>query len=71
MVPKVLDDHQATPVKDSWYEEKTQHVANLVSEMSYPVIALCERCYGRIRLATKNQMEWVHVPTEETEEEKQ
>jgi len=54
--------HQALPVKDSWYEERTQHPANLKNDVSYPVIAVCKTCYGRIRLAQKAQMEWQHVP---------
>lgn len=56
--------HIATPVKDSWYEERTQLPASLIREASYPVVALCQACSQRIRLAEKNQMEWVHVPEE-------
>jgi hypothetical protein len=67
-IPKVPGGgHQALPVKDSWYEERSQHPANLLSDMAYPIIAVCQRCFGRIRLATKNQMEWVHLPTDETQ----
>jgi hypothetical protein len=58
----VTGDHQADPVKDSWYEEESQHPANLLAVASYPVIAVCKRCHGRIRLDEKVQMEWVHVP---------
>lgn len=65
-IPKSPDGgHQATPVKDSWYEERTALPANLLNEMSYPVIAVCQRCSGRIRLRTKNQYEWAHVPEKE------
>lgn len=61
-LPKAPDGgHIATPVKDSWYEESSQHPANLKSEASYPVIAVCQTCCVRIRLAEKSQMEWVHV----------
>jgi hypothetical protein len=56
--------HQATPVKDSWYSEKTLQVANLKAEGAYPVIAVCQRCSGRIRLAHYRQMEWRHVPAD-------
>jgi hypothetical protein len=61
-MPKVVGDHQGDPVKDSWYEEGSQHPANLLAVASYPVIAVCRRCHKRIRLAQKTQMEWVHVP---------
>jgi hypothetical protein len=61
-VPHVLDAHQAMPVDGSWYEERSQHPANLRAEASYPVIAVCKRCSGRIRLAQLLQMEWTHVP---------
>lgn len=57
--------HDALPVQDSWYEERTALPANLRSETSYPVIAVCKTCSGRIRLWTKNQMEWAHVPEKE------
>lgn len=61
-LPKVAGDHEAVPVKDSWYEEQSLHPANLRAVASYPVIAVCKTCHGRIRLADKRQMEWVHVP---------
>lgn len=62
-LPDIPDGtHQANPVKDSWYSERTQHVANLKAEGSYPVIAVCTRCHRRIRLAHYRQMEWAHVP---------
>jgi hypothetical protein len=60
--PKAVDGHQALPVKDSWYEERSQHPANLKAPASYPVIAVCKRCHGRIRLSGPLQMEWTHVP---------
>lgn len=58
------DGHQAMPIADSWYEERTLHVANLKAQGSYPVIAVCQRCHRRIRLARLAQMEWAHVPVE-------
>ena len=61
-VPYVLDGHQAMPVEGSWYSERSQHPANLKAEFDYPVIAVCQRCGGRIRLAQLLQMEWTHVP---------
>jgi hypothetical protein len=61
-IPFVLDGHQALPVEGSWYEERSQHPANLKAPASYPVIAVCQRCGGRIRLAQLLQMEWTHVP---------
>jgi hypothetical protein len=61
----VPGSHQALPVGDSWYNERTQHPANLLSEFDYPVIAVCTRRSGRIRLARKTQMEWVHVSAEQ------
>lgn len=62
-IPHVMDGtHQAVPVKDSWYSERTQHPANLLAEFAYPVIAVCQVCHGRIRLAERAQMEWAHVP---------
>jgi len=57
------DGHRAMPIADSWYEEDTQHQANLKAYSSYPVIALCQRYHGRIRLARMTQMEWAHVPS--------
>ena len=59
--PKAIEGHLAEPVKGSWYEERSQHPANLLAPASYPVIAVCDRCHGRIRLAEKRQMEWTHV----------
>ena len=68
--PKVPEGgHQALPVADSCYSEKTQLPANLQNEVSYPVIAVCSACHGRIRLAQMVQMEWVHVPASETQKE--
>jgi hypothetical protein len=61
-IPKVTEEHQALPVKDSWYCERTQHPARLRCEFDYPVIAVCKTCNGRIRLAERAQMEWTHVP---------
>lgn len=61
-VPHVLDEHQGLPVEGSCYEERSQHPANLKAEGSYPVIAVCQTCSGRIRLAQRLQMEWTHVP---------
>lgn len=61
-LPHVPGSHQAIPVEDSWYEERTLQVANLKAEASYPVIAVCKRCHGRIRLSELRQMEWAHVP---------
>lgn len=55
------DGHQAMPVRDSWYEERTQHPANMKATASYPVVAVCRRCHGRIRLAAPAQAEWSHV----------
>jgi hypothetical protein len=63
MLPKTPGGgHQAAPVKDSWYSEKTQLPANLKAENHYPVVAVCQVCHGRIRLAELRQMEWVHMP---------
>lgn len=61
-IPKATGGHTATPIHDSWYNEKTQHPANLRNDFDYPVIAVCKTCHGRIRLAVLQQMEWVHVP---------
>jgi hypothetical protein len=54
---------QAEPVKDSWYEERSQHPANLNSDAvgAWPVIAVCAGCHGRIRRTGKRQP-WRHVP---------
>jgi hypothetical protein len=47
----------------------TQHPARPLNELSYPVIAVCQRCRSRIRLAQRIQMEWRHETAEETKEE--
>lgn len=62
-IPHTLGGHQAMPVKDSWYSERSQRPADLLDGASYPVIAECQRCHGRIRLAGKSQMEWTHDAT--------
>jgi hypothetical protein len=59
---RVPSGHQALPVKDSWYSERTQHPAVLTAPASYPVIAVCQTCHQRIRLAVPTQMEWTRVP---------
>jgi len=64
VLPKVTGSHEATPVKDSWYSERTQHPANLLADFDYPVIAVCETCHGRIRLDFKIQMQWRHADAE-------
>lgn len=65
-IPKAPDGgHIATPVRDSWYNERTQHPANLKNDFDYPIIAVCQTCNGRIRLAVLQQMEWVHVRGEQ------
>lgn len=56
------DGHRPMPVDDSWYEERSQHPANLKAPASYPVVAVCQTCHGRIRLAELLQVEWTHVP---------
>lgn len=58
--PGVPGAHQAVPVEDSWYEERSQHPANLKAPASYPVIAVCHGCHGRIRRAGPGR-EWAHV----------
>jgi hypothetical protein len=65
----VPDGHQATPVKGNCYEERSQHPANLKALASYPVIAVCQTCHGRIRLAEPLQMEWTHVPGDQEPED--
>lgn len=61
-IPKAPDgEHIATPIKDSYYSERTLHPANLKNSFDYPVIAVCQTCSVRIRLAVLEQMEWVHV----------
>lgn len=57
------DGHQAVPVEGSWYCERSTWPANLKAVASYPVVALCGQCHGRIRLASPGQAEWSHVPT--------
>lgn len=63
---KVTGTHEALPIKDSWYEERTLHPANLKNAFCYPVIAVCQRCHVRIRLARLTQMEWTHAPAEDS-----
>lgn len=58
------DGHQAVPVEGSWYCERSTWPANLKAVASYPVVALCGQCHGRIRLAAYGQREWAHVPAE-------
>jgi hypothetical protein len=57
--------HQAAPVEGSWYCERTTWPANLRAWSAYPVIAVCRRCHGRIRMAERGQPEWAHVATAE------
>lgn len=54
--------HRAVPVEDSWYCERSTWPANLKAVASYPVIAVCEGCHGRIRRAEPGQADWSHVP---------
>jgi len=58
----VTSGHQATPIEGSWYEEQSTWPANLRAMASYPVIAVCQRCHGRIRRAEIGEAEWAHVP---------
>lgn len=62
VVPKFTEQHEAAPVAESWYEERTQHPANLRNSYAYPVIAVCTSCGCRIRLEHIGQLEWRHVP---------
>jgi hypothetical protein len=48
-IAEAPDAHQAFPIEDSWYEEASQHPANLRAFGAYPVIAVCKGCHGRIR----------------------
>jgi hypothetical protein len=55
---------QALPVRGTHRCEKTGQRTNLVNPADYPVIAECYWCHDRMRLAVKNQMEWMHAPLE-------
>ena len=55
--------HQALPVRGSYRSEKTGQPANLMNASDYPVAGERHWCHGQIRLATRNQMEWVHDAT--------
>ena len=59
-IAEAPDAHQAFPIEDSWYEEASQHPANLRAFGAYPVIAVCKGCHGRIRRAGLGR-EWEHV----------
>jgi hypothetical protein len=63
-IPRLPGAHQALPIEDSWYEERTQHPANLKAVASYPVTAVCKVCHRRIKLAEIRQMDWAHVPAD-------
>ena len=56
-IPGAPGAHQAVPVEDSWYEERSTWPANLNSEAegAWPVIAVCTGCHGRIRRTGKRQ----------------
>lgn len=56
------DGHRAVPVDGSWYSEDPVRRANLNHDRAYPVLAACQGCRGRIRLASRDQEEWAHVP---------
>lgn len=58
--------HQALPVKGTSRSEKTGQPASLLADSDYPVTAECHWCHGRIRLARRDQMEWVHAPEPQT-----
>jgi hypothetical protein len=52
--------HEAVPVDDSWYEERSTWPANLKAFGSYPVTAVCKDCHERIRCGALGQG-WAHV----------
>ena len=60
--------HQAFPVGGTARSEATGQPANLVAASDYPVIAECQWCHGRIRLAIQNQMEWRHAPARQPQQ---
>ena len=52
--------HQALPVRDSCYSERTGQAADLLAASDHPVAAECQQCHGRIRLSRLRQMERRH-----------
>lgn len=63
-VPGVPGAHKAVPVEGSCYQERSTWPANLKAFASYPVVAVCSTCHGRIRCAELGA-EMVHVPDRE------
>lgn len=61
-LPGAAGECQPVPVRDSWYCERSTWPANLGAVASYPVIAVCRGCHGRIRRADIGQADWAHVP---------
>lgn len=58
-MPRQAGPHQAVPIHDSWYSERTQHRAVLNQEACHPVITLCKACHVRIR-RDKPWLPWEH-----------
>ena len=59
-IPGAPGAHDPVPIEDSWYEERSQHPANLAADFGWPVIAVCAGCHGRIRRTGKRQP-WEHA----------
>jgi hypothetical protein len=58
--------HEAVPVEGSCYVERSTWPANLKAFASYPAVAVCEGCHGRIRCAVMGG-EWGHVQGDEAQ----
>jgi hypothetical protein len=57
---KDYGSHEGTPVKDTWRPEDGKPADLLRS--AYPIAATCSTCGGRIRIESRLQYGWRHVP---------